>query len=115
MDEYSYAYHLPRRRALVMIVATAPDETSIDPAEREFILRVFAAASFLIFFHAFLFAPLIPSLSKEFGASTQALGWLVPAYMLPYGLSTLVYGPISDRMGRGGVLLTMLAAVGVTI
>lgn len=95
--------------------ASSPDDIPIDPAEREFILRVFAAASFLIFFHAFLFAPLIPSLSKEFGATAAELGWLVPAYMLPYGLSTLVYGPISDRMGRRGVLLLMLAAISITI
>jgi hypothetical protein len=34
-------------------------------------------------------APLVPSLSVEFHASTDLLGMLVPAYMLSYGISTL--------------------------
>jgi MFS family permease len=59
-----------------------------------------AAASFLVFFQAYLVAALIPSLSIEFHAATDLLGMLIPAYMLPYGISTLFYGPISDRLGR---------------
>ena len=69
-------------------------------SKREAVLHVMAAASFLVFFQAYLVAPLIPSLATEFHASPAFLGLLVPAYMLPYGISTLFYGPISDRFGR---------------
>jgi MFS family permease len=34
--------------------------------------------------------------------------------MLPYGASTLFYGPISDRIGRRPVLLAMLVLMTVT-
>jgi predicted MFS family arabinose efflux permease len=85
----------------------------VAPAEREIVLRVMAAAAFLIFFQGYLVAPLIPSLAAELHASAFTVGLLVPAYMLPYGISTLFYGPISDRAGRRGVLLTMLAAMAV--
>jgi predicted MFS family arabinose efflux permease len=74
-----------------------------------------AAASFLVFFQAYLVAPLIPSLSIEFHASTDFLGLLVPAYMLPYGISTLFYGPISDRFGRKAVILTLLGLTVVMV
>jgi predicted MFS family arabinose efflux permease len=62
-------------------------------SKRESVLHVMAAASFLVFFQAYLVAPLIPSLSIEFHASTNFLGMLVPAYMLPYGISTLFMDP----------------------
>jgi predicted MFS family arabinose efflux permease len=77
-------------------------------SKREAVLHVMAAASFLVFFQAYLVAPLIPSLATEFHASPAFLGLLVPAYMLPYGISTLFYGPISDRFGRKAVILTLL-------
>ena len=35
--------------------------------------------------------------------------------MLPYGVSTLFYGPLSDRLGRKPVILTLLAMMVVTI
>jgi predicted MFS family arabinose efflux permease len=82
--------------------------------EREWILRVMAAASFLVFFQAYLFAPLIPSLMKEFHASEGFVGLLVPAYMLPYGFSVLFYGPLSDRIGRRRVLIVLLALMVAT-
>src|SRR5215467_6209680 len=76
---------------------SAASPTGVSSSKREAVLHVMAAASFLVFFQAYLVAPLIPSLSVEFHASTDLLGMLVPAYTLPYGISTLFYGPISDR------------------
>ena len=83
-------------------------------SKREAVLRLMSASAFLIFFQAYLVAPLIPSLSIEFHASTDFLGMLVPAYMLPYGISTLFYGPISDRFGRKPVILALLGLMVVT-
>lgn len=83
--------------------------------KREGVLRAMSAAAFIIFFQAYLVAPLIPALSIEFHESTDFLGMLVPAYMLPYGISTLFYGPISDRVGRKPVILSLLGLMVVTI
>jgi predicted MFS family arabinose efflux permease len=90
-------------------------DAHLDPLlehhEREVVLRVMSAASFLVFFAAYLVAPLIPSLAIEFHATAKSVGMVVPAYLLPYGLSTLVYGPLSDRIGRKPLLLAMFAAL----
>ncbi len=77
-------------------------------------LRVLAGAAFLIFFQSYLVAPLIPALGREFHATEWRLGLLVPAYMLAYAVSTLFYGPLSDRVGRRGVLLCLLGATALT-
>ncbi len=74
-----------------------------------------SAAVFLIFFQSYLVAPLIPAFAVEFHASPTLLGMLIPAYMLPYGISTLFYGPLSDHVGRRQVILPLLAFMVVTI
>jgi predicted MFS family arabinose efflux permease len=78
--------------------------------ERERLLRVLAAATFLVFFQAFMIAPLIPRLAELFDTSTGTVGVSIPAYLLPYGAATLVWGPVSDRVGRGRVILGSLSA-----
>lgn len=79
-------------------------------AQRERLLRVLSAATFLIFFQAYMVAPLIPRLSVVFGVSAQAIGLVVPAYMIPYGIATLFYGLLSDRLGRRPIMLASLLA-----
>ncbi|KQH79503.1 MFS transporter [Mycobacterium gordonae] len=77
---------------------------------REWLLRTLAAATFLIFFQAFMVAPLIPQLAHEFRSSTDVLGLAIPAYLVPYGAMTLLWGPLSDRIGRKVVILGSAAA-----
>ncbi|QYU68541.1 MFS transporter [Leptolyngbya sp. 15MV] len=77
---------------------------------RERLLRILSAGTFLIFFQAYMVAPLIPRLSAVFGVSEQAAGLAVPAYLIPYGVATLFYGILSDRIGRRVILLSSLGA-----
>jgi MFS family permease len=77
---------------------------------RERLLRILSAATFLIFFQAYMVAPLIPRLSTVFGVSSQTIGLMVPAYMIPYGVSMLFYGLLSDRLGRRRIMLASFLA-----
>jgi predicted MFS family arabinose efflux permease len=79
-------------------------------AVRRRLLWVQAIATFLIFFQAFMIAPLIPLLSDEFAVAPQRVGLVVPAYMVTYGVATLLYGLASDRWGRRWLMLGSLAA-----
>jgi predicted MFS family arabinose efflux permease len=92
--------------------ATAIRSIASDQNElrRERFLKVLSAATFLIFFQAYMVAPLIPRLSAVFGISAQQIGLVVPAYLIPYGVSTLVYGVLSDRIGRRSIMFASLAA-----
>ncbi len=47
---------------------------SVTVGQREGLLRALAAATFLIFFQAYMVAPLIPRLSHSFGVSEQFIG-----------------------------------------
>lgn len=72
-----------------------------------------AAATFLIFFQAYMVAPLIPRLSAFFGVSAQTVGLTIPAYIIPYGVSTLFYGLLSDHLGRRRIMIASLLAFSV--
>lgn len=84
--------------------------------QRERLLRVLSAATFIIFFQAFMVAPIIPRLSEVFGVSPQQIGLIVPAYLIPYGAATLVYGLLADRIGVWRIMAASLVAfAGLTI
>lgn len=75
----------------------------------EYLVRVLSAATFLIFFQAYMIAPLIPRLASVFHVSAQTVGIAIPVYMIPYGVATLFYGILSDRVGRPPIILGSLA------
>src|SRR5260370_1243027 len=69
-----------------------------------------AAATFVVFFQGYMVAPIIPTLSSTFGSSIQTVGLIVPAYLIPYGIATLAYGILADRIGIHRVMFASLAA-----
>lgn len=81
-----------------------------DHDDRERLLRTLAAATFIIFFQAYMVAPIIPALASTFASSVQTVGLIVPAYLIPYGIATLFYGMLADRLGAQGVMFASLAA-----
>ncbi len=74
------------------------------------LLVLLTAAAFLIFAQAFMIAPILPRLAAAFGTSPETVGLAIPAYLVPYGLMTLLWGPLSDRVGRRPVILGSLLA-----
>ncbi|MBD2520664.1 MFS transporter [Nostoc sp. FACHB-973] len=60
-------------------------------------------------------APIIPHLAQEFQVDNQVIGLLVPAYMIPYGITSLIFGLLSDRVGRKPVMLVSLLAMMILI
>lgn len=47
-----------------------------------------------------MYLPALPSMAQEFGISTQRMANTLPAYFLGLAVGQLIYGPISDRIGR---------------
>ena len=84
----------------------APGRAAVPAA----MLAVLTAAAFVIFAQAFMVAPILPALARAFATTPAVAGLAVPAYLIPYGAMTLVWGPVSDRLGRRPVILASLAA-----
>jgi predicted MFS family arabinose efflux permease len=84
-------------------------------AHNESQLWVMAFVAFAVFYSNYMMPPLIPALSREFSVTPYQMGWLIPGFLIPYGISTLVYGALSDRWGRIPVLVTLLCFAATTM
>lgn len=82
---------------------------NIRQLNRNYLLYTISSAAFLVFFQAFMVAPIIPKLAQVFKVSPTAIGSIIPAFLIPYGVSTLFYGPLSDRYGRKPILYFCLS------
>ena len=88
-------------------------ETQHGDAQRERVLRLLSLVTFFIFFQAYMVAPIIPRLAQVFGVSPQQVGLIVPAYLIPYGVATLVCGLLADRLGLWRLMAASLVAFAV--
>ncbi|MDT8878685.1 MFS transporter [Halomonas saccharevitans] len=67
--------------------------------------------SFLVFINLYAPQPLLPALREAFGVSTLAISLVMSVATLSLAASLLVFGPLSDAIGRGAIMrLTLLAS-----
>jgi predicted MFS family arabinose efflux permease len=92
-------------------------ETLTEPSatNNESQLWVLATIAFAVVYSNYMVAPLIPAFSREFSVSAYQLGWLIAGYLIPYGISTLVYGALSDWWGRTPTLVVLLCFAATTM
>lgn len=92
------------------------------PSKR--IVAMLGLAGFIVMADNWVVSPILPAISKGVGASTASAGILIAAYMLPFGIFQLVFGPLADRFGKTRVILgtftvfalaTALCALGSTL
>jgi predicted MFS family arabinose efflux permease len=83
--------------------AVSPDGQAAAAAEQAIqrrLLLALGAAIFMINLDSRVVTPLLPTIAGDLDTTVTHAGWLVTAYVLPYGLFQLVYGPLSDRFGK---------------
>ncbi|WP_197068552.1 multidrug efflux MFS transporter EmrD [Photobacterium gaetbulicola] len=52
-----------------------------------------------------MYVPSIPAMSDFFSVKSAYLQAVMAAYLIPYGMSQFIYGPLSDRVGRRPVII----------
>ncbi|SOJ53467.1 3-hydroxybenzoate transporter MhbT [Mycobacterium simulans] len=90
-----------------MKVKPAPETKTIAPPG---MLALLTAAGFVVTAQIYLVAPILPALARDLNSTPGFVGLVVPAFLMPYGVTVLLWGPLSDRWGRRRVILTSLAA-----
>lgn len=95
----------------------------MTPAARRLVLLL-GMAGFIVMADNWVVSPILPAISKSVGVRPEAAGVLIAAYMLPFGIFQLVFGPLADRLGKTRVILgtfiafsvaTALCALGTTL
>ncbi len=74
------------------------------------IIILLGLAGFIVMADNWVVSPLLPAISETMGVPTVSAGILVTAYMLPFGLFQLLFGPLADRYGRTRVILITFTA-----
>jgi EmrB/QacA subfamily drug resistance transporter len=86
----------------------------MNPApSKPLIMVALLAAAFVINLDTTLVNVALPTLTRELGATTTQLQWVVDAYNLVFAALLLTSGSISDRFGRKGMLMAGLLVFGV--
>lgn len=65
--------------------------------------------SFIVFANLYITQPLFPLMRELFDLSALQATWSLALAMLTLGLSLLVYGPLSDSLGRRRIMVLTLA------
>jgi predicted MFS family arabinose efflux permease len=68
------------------------------------IILILGSAGFTVMADNWVVSPLLPAISKDFGVSATSAGILITAYMIPFGIFQLVFGPLADRFGKKQVI-----------
>lgn len=90
----------------------------IESGSREFRFATLALClgSAMIFANLHVVQSLLPTLAQQFQLSELQASWSLTITVLTLGLSLLVYGPLSDAIGRKPIMVvTMTGAVLVTL
>jgi EmrB/QacA subfamily drug resistance transporter len=83
-------------------------------ARKPVILLSLLLAAFVVNLDTTIVNVALPTLVDALPASTTQLQWVVDAFNLLFAASVLVFGSLSDRFGRKGMLLAGLAVFGLS-
>lgn len=85
------------------------------PPDRWFILLLVALNYFTLILHRQVIAYILPPLQGELGLTETQIGWLLPAFTLPYALPQIFLGYLGDRFRRRTILLCSLVCSVVVV
>ncbi|MDY0340778.1 MAG: MFS transporter [Coriobacteriia bacterium] len=66
-------------------------------------------AGFIVMADNWVVSPILPAIAKSLDVPATSAGILIAAYMLPFGLFQLIFGPLADRFGKSRIVLGTLA------
>lgn len=68
------------------------------------IIGLLGMAGFVVMADNWVVSPILPAIAKNLGVDIASAGLLITAYMVPFGLFQLVFGPLADRYGKKQVV-----------
>ena len=64
------------------------------------ILLILGLNGFIVMADNWVVSPLLPAISGSLGVAVTNAGLLITAYMIPFGIFQLIFGPLADRFGK---------------
>jgi MFS family permease len=61
-------------------------------------------AGFVVMADNWVISPILPVIARSLQIDIPTAGWLITAYMVPFGLCQVLFGPLADRYGKKEVI-----------
>ncbi|KAI9507806.1 MFS general substrate transporter [Russula earlei] len=95
-------------------VATDEQYNVFTHREKLLIVRIASLAALFSPLTANIYFPAIPVISREFHKSVELINLTVTMYMILQGLSPMVWGTLSDRLGRRPIMFACLTTLSLS-
>ena len=82
----------------------AKNAPQIAPLETQKIVILLGLLGFIVMADNWVVSPILPAIAETLGIPVQNAGLLITAYMIPFGLFQLIFGPMADRFGKKQIL-----------
>jgi predicted MFS family arabinose efflux permease len=74
------------------------------------ILAVLGLSGFVVMADNWVVSPILPSIAAGIGIEPVRAGLVITAYMIPFGVFQLIFGPLADRFGKRQVITVSMLA-----
>lgn len=85
--------------------------------DKRSLLVLLGLAGFIVMADNWVVSPILPAISQDLNLDISRAGLLITAYMIPFGIFQIIFGPLADRYGKKQVvtfsILTFTIATGV--
>jgi predicted MFS family arabinose efflux permease len=68
------------------------------------LILILGLAGFVVMADNWVVSPILPAIARSLQVSPVQAGILISAYMIPFGLFQLIFGPLADRFGKQQVI-----------
>lgn len=68
------------------------------------VVGLLGLAGFIVMADNWVVAPILPAISQNLSIDIASAGLLISAYMLPFGVFQIIFGPLADRYGKKQVI-----------
>jgi MFS family permease len=68
------------------------------------IIGLLGLAGFVVMADNWVVSPILPAIAENLDVDITKAGLLISAYMVPFGLFQLIFGPLADRYGKKQVI-----------
>jgi predicted MFS family arabinose efflux permease len=76
---------------------------------RKRVIGLLGMAGFIVMADNWVVSPILPAISQNLNIDIARAGLLISAYMLPFGVFQIIFGPLADRYGKKQVIAFSMA------
>ena len=76
-----------------------------EKMDKNKLIMLLGFAGFVVMADNWVVSPILPSISQDLNIDIARAGLLITAYMIPFGIFQIIFGPLADRYGKKQVIL----------